>query len=103
VKQAEVWWAERADEKRRPVLIMTRSEAIPVLHSVVVAPASTTVRSIPSELTVGPEDGMPEECAFSFDNLSLVSKSLLTRRICTLGPERMHLACRAVSAAFDCR
>lgn len=100
--RGEVWWAEHPDDKRRPALVLTRSEAIPRLHSVVVAPASRTIRRIPSELVVGPEDGMPEECAFSFDNVTLVHKSLLTTRICALRVDHMLGACRAVAAAFDC-
>lgn len=102
MKRGEVWWVERADEKRRPVLVMTRTDAIPVLHSVVVAPATRTVRSIPSELRAGPDDGMPSECAFSFDNLTLVPKTMLTDRLCILGPDRMHEACVALDAALDC-
>lgn len=97
-----MWWAEEPDHKRRPVLVMTRTEAIPVLHSVVVVPATRTVRSIPTEILVGPEDGMPQECAFTFDNLSLVNKSFLLERICKLGADKMHDACRAVAASFDC-
>ena len=102
VNRGEVWWAEQVERKRRPVLILTRTEAIPVLHSVVVAPATRTIRSIPSEVPLGPDDGMPEECALSFDNTSLMPKTMLTRRICRLGPERMLQACRALAAAFDC-
>lgn len=102
VRRGEVWWAEHPDRKRRPVLILTRSEAIPLLHSVVVAPATKTIRSIPSELAAGPEDGMRAECAFSFDNVSLMPKAMLTVRICRLGPERLFEACRAMAAAFDC-
>lgn len=97
-----MWWAERENRKRRPVLVLTRDEAIPVLHSVVVAPATRTIRDIPTEVIVGPEDGMPEESAISFDNLTLVPKALLTSPVCRLGPERMWEACRAVQAAFDC-
>jgi mRNA interferase MazF len=97
-----VWWAEHPDERRRPVLILTRSEAIPVLHSLVVAPATRTIRSIPSEVVVGPDDGMPAECAISFENVSLMSKGMLTRMICRLGPDRLLDACRAMAAAFDC-
>lgn len=102
MRRGEVWWAERPDQKRRPVLILTRTEAIPVLRSVVVAPATRTIRSIPSELRVGPDDGMPEESAFSFDNVSVMPKAMLTGMICLLAPERLLEACRAIAAAFDC-
>lgn len=102
MRRGEVWWAEREDRKRRPVLVLTRDEAIPVLHSVVVAPATRTIRGIPTEVVVGPEDGMPEESAISLDNVTLVPKGLLTSPICRLGPARMWETCRAVQAAFDC-
>jgi mRNA interferase MazF len=101
VRRGEVWWAEHGD-KRRPVLVLTRDQAIDVLNAVVVAPATRTVRGIPSEVSVGPDDGMPARSAFSFDNLTVVPKTMLAERICVLGPERMWEACEAVRAAFDC-
>jgi mRNA interferase MazF len=61
-RQAEVWWAE-VETMRRPVLVVTRSEAIPVLNSIVVAPVTRTVRGIPTEVVLGPEDGLPVACA----------------------------------------
>ena len=66
--QGEIWWAETED-KRRPVLVVTRSEAIPVLTWLVVAPVTRTVRGIPTEIALGPEEGLPEPCAASFDNV----------------------------------
>ena len=81
---------------------MSRTAAIPVLHSVLAAPVTRTVRSIPSELRLGPDDGMPTECAASFDNLRVVPKAYLVERQCTLGPVRMTEACQAVRAAVDC-
>lgn len=87
---------------RRPVLVLTRSEAIPILRRLSVAPATRTVRHIPTEVLVGPEEGMPTECAFSFDNVTLLPRGYLVDLICTMGPEVMQLACRAMAAAFDC-
>jgi mRNA interferase MazF len=81
---------------------MTRSAAIPVLHSVLAAPVSRTVRRIPTELFLGPDDGMPAECVASFDNLRVVPKANLVERLCVLGPERMADACAALRAAVDC-
>lgn len=102
MRRGEVWWAQAQPDRRRPVLILTRDQAIPVLHSVVVAPATRTIRGIPSEVVVGSDDGMPEESAFSFDNLTLVPKAMLTDRLCELGPHRLWEACEAMRAAFDC-
>ena len=100
--RGEVWWGEIEDLGRRPFLIMTRPSAIPLLNQVVAAPVTRTIRNIPSELRLGPDDGMPTECAASFDNLRVVPKSLLLDRICTLGPDRLAEACRALRTAMAC-
>jgi mRNA interferase MazF len=102
VNRGEVWWAEHPDTGRRPFLIMTRSGAIAVLTSVLAAPVTRTVRSIPTELALGPDDGMPVECAASFDNLRVVPRAYLTERICALGPGRLAEACQALRNAVDC-
>ena len=68
-RRGEVWWGEIEDVGRRPFLIMSRTAAIPVLHSVLAAPVTRTIRDIPTELRLGPDDGMPAECVASFDNL----------------------------------
>lgn len=100
-RQGEVWWAE-AEDKRRPVLVVTRSEAIPVLDRVVVAPVTRTVRSIPTEVALGPAEGLPVDCAASFDNLQPVNRHLLTERVGGLTGERRREVCRALDALADC-
>ncbi len=100
--RGEVWWGEFENVGRRPFLIMTRPAAIGVLNKVVAAPVSRTVRNIPTELRLGPDDGMPAECAASFDNLRVVPKALLTDRICVLGPDRLAEACTALRVALAC-
>jgi mRNA interferase MazF len=97
-----VWWGEIEGVGRRPFLVMTRSAAIPVLHSVLAAPVTRTVREIPTELPLGPDDGMPTDCAASFDNLRVVPKAYLVDWQCTLEPLRFVEACRALRAAVDC-
>lgn len=101
-RRGEVWWGEIEEVGRRPFLVMTRSAAIPVLHSVLAAPVTRTVRQIPTELALGPDDGMPVACAASFDNLRVVPKAYLVDRLCTLEPMRVVEACRALRAAVDC-
>lgn len=101
-RRGEVWWGEVEDVGRRPFLVMTRTAAIPVLNSVLAAPLTRTIRNIPTELLLGPDDGMSTECAASFDNLRVVPKSNLVDRVCTLDPTRLVEACRAVRAAVDC-
>lgn len=101
-RRGEVWWGEIEDVGRRPFLVMTRTAAIPVLNNVLAAPVTRTIRSIPSELPLGPDDGMPVDCAASFDNLRVVPKTYLVDRVCTLEPIRLIEACRALRAAVDC-
>jgi len=102
VNRGEVWWYELPDVGRRPGCILTRSAAIPVLGAVLVVPATRTVRGIPTELRLGPEDGMPADCALSFDNLVTVPKSLLVERITTLAPHRQTGLCSALAVATAC-
>lgn len=101
-RRGEVWWGEIEHVGRRPFLVMTRSQAIPILTSVLAAPVTRTVRNIPTELLLGPGDGMPTECAASFDNLRVVPKSYLVDRLCRLEPARLVEACRAARAAVGC-
>jgi mRNA interferase MazF len=90
------------DEKRRPALVLTREEAIPAMQKVCVAFLTSKVRGIPTEVQLGPDDGMPRECAASFDNLRSVPKVLLGERITTLSGPRMHEVCRALAIATGC-
>ncbi len=98
--QGEIWWAETED-KRRPVLVVTRTEAIPVLTWVVVAPVTRTVRAIPTEVALNAEEGLPAPCAASFDNLQPLRKTFLTTRIGDLGPRRAEI-CGALASLADC-
>ncbi|HEX3947519.1 MAG TPA: type II toxin-antitoxin system PemK/MazF family toxin [Acidimicrobiales bacterium] len=101
-RRGEVWWGEMEDVGRRPFLVMTRSAAIPVLKGVLAAPVTRTIRNIPTEVSLGLDDGMPVECAASLDNLRVVPKACLVDRICVLGPTRLVEACRALHVAADC-
>lgn len=101
-RRGEVWWGEMESLGRRPYLVLTRDAAIPVLTSLVCAPVTTKVRSIPSELRLDQSDGLPRTCAATFDNLLPVPKRLLTERISRLGPERMSGLCEALKVALDC-
>ena len=100
--RGEVWWGELPDLGRRPYLVMSRDAAIPVLHSVLAAPLTRRIRGIPTELRLDRTDGMPQECAASFDNLRVVPKAHLVERICAIDPVRMTEACRAARIALDC-
>lgn len=100
-RQGEIWWAE-AEDKRRPVLIVTRDEAIRVLNRIVVAPVTRTVRDIPTEIPLDATEGLAVACVASFDNLQPISRRLLTERLGALGPGRRGEICRALDALADC-
>jgi mRNA interferase MazF len=100
-RNGEIWWAE-ADDKRRPVLVVTRSAAIPVLRSILVAPVSRRIRGIHTEVALGPDQGLREECCATFDNLQLIRRTWLTERVGRLDPDQMHEICRALEALADC-
>lgn len=101
-EQGEIWWAEVPDAGRRPGLVVTRDAAIPLLRTVLVAPVTRTVRGIPTEVPLGPEDGLGEVCAAAFDNLTLVPRAVLTERAGRLSPAKALEVCRALSAVADC-
>lgn len=100
-RQGEVWWAE-AEDKRRPVLVITRDDAIPVLRRIVVAPVTRTVRGIPTEVALGQEEGLSVACAASFDNVQPINCHLLTKRIGALASPRRREICGALDALADC-
>ncbi len=100
IRQGDVWWAE-AEDKRRPVLVVTRSEAIPVLSWVVVAPVTRTIRNIPTEIALGPENGLSVECVASFDNIQPIRTSFLSSRVGALADPRAEV-CQALGALADC-
>jgi mRNA interferase MazF len=102
VNRGEVWWAEHPEAGRRPFLVLTREAAIPVLRRVIAVPATRTIRGIPTEVVLDEDDGMPERCALSFDNVTTLPKALLTERICRLDVERLAEACRALTIATGC-
>jgi mRNA interferase MazF len=94
------WYTFNAPDKKTPVLVLTRESAISVLNSVTIAPITSTIRSIPTELLLTEQDGVPHACAANFDNLQTVPKSNLGGRITRLTSRRMKEAAAAVSFAL---
>ena len=88
--------------KRRPVVILTRDDVLPRLNQLIVAPATQHIRSIPTEVALDENDGMPVECVVTLDNVLTVRPAFLTSRITSLGADRMHQICRALQTAIDC-
>lgn len=100
-RRGEVWWVEMP-EKRRPVLVLTRDAAIPVLRSVLVAPVTRTVRGIRTEVALDQADGMPVSCVASLDNVTTADRAFMTTRITRLSPQRMRQVCEALANAVEC-
>ena len=101
MRRGEVRWYRFAQpDKRRPVLVLTRNSIIPSLGEVTVAPVTTRVRSIPSEVSLSVEDGMPRECAVNCDHLQTVPRNRLGTLITSLTPSKMERVAKSVCFAL---
>ena len=89
-------------DKERPVLILTRGSALNYLSRVTVAPITSTVRGVPSEVVLGPEDGMKGICAVNLHNLVTVRQAGVGRRLAQLTPQRLQEVCAALAFALGC-
>lgn len=97
-----VYYLEHPEWGRRPVLVLTRDAAIPVLKRVTIASISRTIRGIPTEVVLDEKDGMPTRCAVSLDNLGDAWKAMLTEHVTTLDALRMRSVCYALTLAVGC-
>lgn len=102
VAQTEIWLMETPNQKRRPVLVISRDEVIPVLANIIVAPVTSTIRNIPTCIPVGPDEGIDHDSVATFDNLAAVPRSVLTRRLGKLGADGRQLICEALAAVANC-
>ena len=102
VAHGDIWLASLPGDKPRPVLIVSRDASIPVRNRVVVAPITSTIREIPSCLSVGREHGLSEDGVATFDNPTTIPKRLLVHPIGTLGVGARPKICAALSAVADC-
>ena len=101
MRRGEVRWYRFArPDKRRPVLVLTRDSIIPSLGEVTVAPVTTTVRGIPSEVALSVDDGMPRECAVNCDHLQTVPRGRLGALVTSLTDTKMERVARAVRFAL---
>jgi mRNA interferase MazF len=89
-------------DKQRPVLILTRDSAIGHLSTVTVAPISSTLRSVPSEVILDVEDGMKSPCAVDLHNAVTVSQERLGKRVCSLNANRISEVCAALRFSLGC-
>lgn len=102
VTRGGIYYLEHPEWGRRPVLVLTRDTAIPVLKRVTIASITRTIRGIPSEVVLDEDDGMPTRCAVSLDNLGDAWTTMLTEHITTLGSLRMRAVCQSLAIAVGC-
>jgi mRNA interferase MazF len=102
--RGELWWCELPEIGRRPVVILSRDVAIPRLRRALIAPCTTTIRSLPSEVILAPgDDPVPRRSAVNLDSVESVSLAVLVERLGRLADDRMHEICAALAVAVDCR
>jgi mRNA interferase MazF len=101
--RGEVWWCELPEIKRRPVVILSRDTAIPRLGRALVAPCTTTIRGLASEVVLDPtEDPVRRACAVNLDSVESVSVGALVQRLGRLAGARMDEVCEALEVAVGC-
>lgn len=103
VSRGEIWtYRFAAPDKRRPVLVLSRQEVIGLLHTVMVAPITSTLRGAPSEVVVGIEAGLKHTSAINLDHVQTVEKARLTHYVGHVTAETMRAVCRALAIAAGC-
>ena len=95
------WYKFKSPDKKRPVVILTRDSILDYLGEVTVAPITSTIRDIPSEVLLAREDGMQKNCAINCDHIQTVSKSRIGSLITTLSSDKLRQLSRAVRFAID--
>jgi mRNA interferase MazF len=100
-RRGDIWLAEL--DKRRPVVVLTRDPMGRVLHSVLVGPVTSTVRGLSTEVELAQADGVRTTSVVNLDNLQLLHRSRLVRRVGRATGHTMNRICAAVAAAIDCR
>lgn len=101
--RGEVWWCELVDIGRRPVVVLSRDAVIPRHRRALIAPCTTTVRGLVSEVVLEPgDDPVPRRSAVNLDSVESVSVSVLVERLGRLSGARMRQVCDALTSAVDC-
>jgi mRNA interferase MazF len=101
MRRGEIWWAELpAPAGRRPVLLLSRDEAYAVRELVTVAPITSRIRRIATEVALGPDDGLPRPCVANLDSVTTIPLRLLARRLTALAPGKLDAVDRALRFAL---
>ena len=102
-RRGDIWqYRFRAPDKRRAVVVLTRQEVLPLLRTATVAPITSTIRGLPSEVIVGADEGLKHDSAVNLDHVQTVEQRLLHSFIGTLSEEKMRRVCRALARATGC-
>jgi mRNA interferase MazF len=102
MKRGEIrWYKFKAPDKKRPVLILTRDSILEDLGEVTVAPITSTVRDIPSEIFLSKQDGMTKDCAINFDHIQTVSKRKIGSLITTLSAHKLEQVRETIQFALN--
>ena len=102
MKRGEIrWYKFKAPDKRRPVLILTRDSVLEYLGEVTVAPITSTVRDVPSEIFLSKHDGMNKDYAVNFDHIQTVSKGKIGSLMTTLSHDKLKQVREAIQFALD--
>lgn len=102
-RRGELWWCEPPEIGRRPVVVLSRDAAIPRLRRALVAPCTTTIRGLPSEVMLEPgDDPIGHRSAVNLDSVESVSIAVLVERLGTLSAARLREICSALEVAVDC-
>lgn len=103
LRRGDIWqYRFKAPDKRRPVVILSRQEVLPLLHTALVAPITSTIRGLPSEVIVGVDEGLKNDSAINLDHVQTVEQRWLRRYVGTLGAVKMRQVCRALALATGC-
>jgi len=103
VNRGEIWsYRFKSPDKRRPVLVLTRQEVIPLLHTVMVAPISSTIYGAPSEVVIGVDHGLKRPSAINLDHVQTVERARLAHYGGSVSPATMKAVCRALAVASGC-
>jgi len=100
VRRGEVWLAHL--DKTRPVIVLTRDPLGRLLHSVIVAPVTSTIRGLSTEVPLGRDDSLRQDSVANLDNVQLLARERFRKRVGTIQPATMSALCTALSIAVDC-
>jgi mRNA interferase MazF len=103
LSRGDIWmYTFKAPDKQRPVVILSRQSVLPLLRTVLVAPITSTVHGVPSEVVLGAEHGLKHPSAANLDHVQTVDQSKLKRFLGHLDEEMMDRVCRALAIATGC-